>query len=92
MELELARLTAGGQTTIPRETRANLDMRKGDRATFATDGKRVLVSDKTMIALRSLQELFRGEAKRQGLETHEDVVKMMKELRRERRNAHAGDA
>ena len=38
-----------------------------------------------MIALEKIQEEFKGEAERLGLETEEDVVKMIKEFRKERK-------
>ena len=38
-----------------------------------------------MIALEKIQDAFDGEAERLGLETEEDVVKMVKEYRKERK-------
>ena len=37
-----------------------------------------------MEALREAQEAFRGEAERVGLRSEEDVVNMIKEMRKER--------
>ena len=37
-----------------------------------------------MEALREAQEAFRGEAERVGLQSEEDVVDMIKEMRKER--------
>ena len=39
-----------------------------------------------MIALGEIQEAFRGEAERLGLKTEEDVVEMIKDFRKEKRN------
>lgn len=45
---------------------------------------RIYLSNSSMEALREAQAAFAGEAERLGLETEEDVVAMIKELRKER--------
>ena len=46
------------------------------------DGDTV-TANSAMIALKSVQNSFEGEAKRLGLETEEDVVNLVKEVRKE---------
>ena len=43
-----------------------------------------VTSERQMEALREAQAAFAGEAERVGLETEEDVVAMVKELRKDR--------
>ena len=38
-----------------------------------------------MLALEKIQDVFDGEAERLGLETEEDVVKLIKEFRKNRK-------
>ena len=45
---------------------------------------RIYLANSSMEALREAQEAFSGEAERLGLETEEDVMVMVKELRKER--------
>ena len=57
--------------------------------TLEQEGRVVMVNS-TMEALRQAQEAFAGEAARMGLHDEEDVVRMMREFRKER--CDAGDA
>ena len=42
-----------------------------------------MIMNSTMVALKEAQEAFRGEASRVGLRDEQDVVGMIKEMRRE---------
>ncbi len=81
--MELAKVTSKGQITIPAEIRRKMGLKTGDKVLFVEDGDKVLMINATMEALREAQAAFAGEAERAGLKDEEDVVKMIKELRRE---------
>lgn len=82
--MELAKVTSKGQITIPIEIRKKLGIREGSKVLFLEDAGKVYLVNSSMEALREAQKAFEGEAERIGLETEEDVVKLIKELRKER--------
>lgn len=81
--MELAKVTSKGQVTIPVEIRRKLGIKDGDKVLFMEDGGRVYMMNSSMDALRKAQRAFAGEAEKAGLANEEDVVDMIKELRRE---------
>lgn len=83
--MELAKVTSKGQITIPKEIREILKLKEGSKILFLKKGDEVVIKNAAMIALEKIQKEFEGEAERLGLETEEDVVKMIKEFRKERK-------
>ena len=84
--MELAKVTSKGQITIPKEIREILKLKEGSKILFFKKGDEVVIKNAAMIALEKIHKEFEGEAERLGLETEEDVVKMIKEFRKERKN------
>ena len=84
MMMELAKITAKGQVTIPVEIRRKLGVREGDKLLFVEEAGKVYILNSSMEALKEAQAAFAGEAERTGLKNEDDVVAMMKEFRRER--------
>lgn len=82
--MELAKVTSKGQITIPIEIRKKLGIKEGSKVLFLEEAGRIYLANSSMEALREAQSAFAGEAERLGLETEEDVVAMVKELRKER--------
>ena len=83
--MELAKVTSKGQITIPKEIRDILKVKEGSKIIFFEKGGEIVIKNAAMIALEKIQEDFKGEAKRLELETEEDVVKLIKEFRKERK-------
>jgi len=81
--MELAKVTSKGQITIPAEIRRKMGLKTGDKVLFVEDGEKVIMINATMEAFREAQAAFAGEAERVGLKDEDDVVKMIKELRKE---------
>jgi len=81
--MELAKITTQGQITIPAEIRKKLGVKDGDKVIFLEENGRIILENAVMIALRNAQNAFAGEAERLGLNTDQDVVDMVKEVRRE---------
>ena len=48
-----------------------------------TDGGKVVMENSTSLAIREAQEAFTGLAEELGLKTEEDVVALVKEVRKE---------
>lgn len=82
--MELAKVTSKGQITIPIEIRKKLGIKEGSKVLFLEEAGRIYLANSSMEALREAQAAFAGEADRLGLETEEDVMAMVKEIRRER--------
>ena len=77
-----AKVMSKGQVTIPKNVRAALGIETGDRVTFIVDGSEVKVVNSAEYALRRFQEQMKGEAKRAGLFTEEDVAEWITSSRR----------
>jgi len=88
--MELAKITTRGQITIPVEIRRKLGVKDGDKVVFFEQDGRIIIENSVMLALKDAQDAFRGEAERLGLNTEEDVVAMVKEIRKERALARNG--
>lgn len=82
--MELAKVTSKGQITIPIEIRRKLGIKEGSKVLFLEEGGRIYLANSSMEALHEAQKAFAGEADRIGLETEDDVMAMIKELRQER--------
>lgn len=83
--MELAKVTTKGQITIPKSIRELLDLKEGSKLLFIQKGKDIIIRNSAMLALEEIQESFNGEAERLGLETEDDVVKMIKDFRKNRK-------
>lgn len=83
--MELAKVTSKGQITIPVEIRRKLGIKNGDKILFMEEGGKVYMMNSSMNAFYEAQRAFAGEAERVGLRNDEDVVAMIKELRKEGR-------
>jgi len=83
--MEIAKITSKGQVTIPIDIRRKLGVKEGDKILFVEEEGKVYILNASMEALRKAQAAFAGEAQRVGLKDTNDVVTMIKELRRERK-------
>lgn len=81
--MELAKITMRGQITIPVAIRKKLGVKDGDKVIFVEENGRIIIENASMIALKNAQNSFSGEAERLGLKTEQDVVDLVKEVRRE---------
>lgn len=81
--MELAKVTSKGQITIPVEIRRKLGVKTGDKILFVEDGDKVVIINATLAALKEAQRQFVGEAERTGLRNEDDVMELIKEMRRE---------
>jgi AbrB family looped-hinge helix DNA binding protein len=83
--MELAKITSKGQITLPITIRRSLKLNDGDKVAFIEkDGHYILINP-TTLAFDNIQSAFEGEAKRLGLNDTDDVVALVKNVRKERR-------
>ena len=84
--MELAKVTTKGQITIPKAIRDKLDLKEGSKIIFLQRGDDIIIKNSAMLALEKIQDEFEGEAERLGIKNEKDVVKLIKEFRKERKN------
>ena len=84
--MELAKVTSKGQITIPKSIREMLKVKEGSKILFFKQGDEIVIKNAAMISLEKIQKEFEGEAERLGLQTEEDVVNLIKQFRKERKN------
>lgn len=83
--MELAKVTTKGQITIPKSIREKLDLKEGSKIIFLEKGNDIIIKNSAMLALEKIQDAFEGEAERLDLKEEEDVVKFVKDFRKERK-------
>ena len=82
--METVRVMPGGRVTIPAAIRKQLDLKNVDRVCFIEQDGRVRIENAAVYAFEKIQKDFTGEADRLGLNTIDDVVVLVKEVRLER--------
>ena len=83
--MEVAKITSKGQITIPVDVRRKMRLKDGDKVIFINENGRYYVENAALVAINRIQEAFEGEAERLGLKDEDDVVDMVKEIRRRRK-------
>jgi AbrB family looped-hinge helix DNA binding protein len=85
--MELAKITTRGQLTLPIAIRKKLNVSEGSKVVFLEDKGRIIIENAGMLALKDAREAMRGVADDLGIKNEQDVVDMIKEVRKERRRA-----
>ena len=83
MYMELAKITSKGQITIPIEIRKKLGLKDGDKVLFLEEENKVVMVNSTLLALKEAQKAFEGEAEKAGIKDEQDIVDLIKQIRRE---------
>ena len=81
--MNLAKLSANGQITVPVEIRRLLGLKSGDKILFLQkqDGE-IVVSNASAQAIRRAQTAFAGAADALGISDEDDVQALVDEVRR----------
>ena len=83
--IDMAKVTAKGQITIPVAIRKALGIKTGDKLLFVNKGDGVIeIRNATLLAFSDAQRAFEGAAEEADLRTEDDVVELVKAVRRER--------
>lgn len=82
MIMNLAKISANGQITVPIEIRRSLGLKPGDKILFfqKQDGE-VVLSNVSAQAIQKAQIAFNGAAEAMGISSEEDVMKLVDEVR-----------
>ena len=78
---ENAVISSKGQLTIPKEVRKVLGVDNGEKVTFVVVGDEVKIVNAAAYVMKVLQTEMIGEATKAGLNSEEDIVSLIKELR-----------
>jgi AbrB family looped-hinge helix DNA binding protein len=93
LSMELAKVTTKGQITIPVQNRKQLNIRDGDKVIFINEGGRIVLENSARLAILEAKNAFTGLAEELGLRTEEDVVELVRAVRKEiLENRHANNA
>lgn len=84
--MELAKVTTKGQITIPKAIREKLDLKEGSKIIFLQKGNDIIIKNSAMLALEKIQDEFEGEADRLDIKSEQEVVKLIKKFRKERKS------
>jgi AbrB family looped-hinge helix DNA binding protein len=80
-----AKVMSKGQVTIPKNIREVLGVDTGDRVTFVVEDGKIVVMNSAVYALLKIQSEMKGEASRLGLQSEDDVVNLIKQIRKEKK-------
>ena len=81
--MNLARITAKGQITIPIEIRRSLGVKEGDKVVFIKNGNRIMLANSNKVAWENIQKAMESEVEKAGFNSEEDVIQFCKEVRQE---------
>ena len=84
--VDSAKVMAKGQITLPKDIRDALQLNSGDRVTLVYENGQVIMMNSAVYAMQMLNNGMQGEAERAGLQTEEDIDKLISEIRTEVEN------
>ena len=77
--IELSKVSAKGQVTIPLELRKKLQLTEGSKVAFITDDNgRIYLANSSLLALKDVQNAFDGVAEALGIKSDDDVAEFVK--------------
>ena len=81
--IEMGRLSSKGQITIPASIRKILNIKEGSKVIFAQKDNNIVIVNSNRIAFEDFQNTMSGAAKKAGLKNEQDVVDLVKEVRKD---------
>ncbi len=81
--MEMAKISSKGQITIPVEIRKKLKLKEGDKVLFIQEGDKIIFTNASIIALEKIQQDMAGVAEKNEIYSEEDVMGLVKEVRKE---------
>jgi len=79
--LDVARISVKGQVTIPIEIRKRLGLKDGDKVVFMEKKGEIVLLNSNRLAFEEFQRDMKGEAEKAGLNSEQDVVDLVNEVR-----------
>ena len=81
--MDLARVSSKGQVTIPIEIRRALGIKEGDKVVFTKKDGEIVLLNANRLAFEQLQNRMAGAAAEAGITSEQDVVDIVREVRRQ---------
>lgn len=82
--IEVSKISAKGQVTIPVELRKMLQLTEGSKVAFVTDSDgKTYIANSSMIALKNVQTAFAGVAEEAGINDESEVAAFIKSALKE---------
>jgi looped-hinge helix DNA binding domain, AbrB family len=78
--VEVSRISAKGQVTIPKTIRELLNLNEGDRVAFLEENGKIVITKASLIALNELQDALSKDAKEKSI-TEEELLNELKAVR-----------
>ena len=76
--MNLAKISANGQVTVPVEIRRKLNLKEGDKIIFFERGDgEVVINNASATAIINTQKVFEGAARDFGVNSEEDVQRLI---------------
>ena len=83
--MNLAKVSANGQITVPVEIRRLLGLKSGDKILFFQNQRgEIIVSNASAAAIRKAQAAFAGSAEVMGVSDEDDIQALVDEVRYEK--------
>lgn len=80
--MNLAKISANGQITVPAEIRRLLGLKSGDKILFIQKPNgEVVINNASAQAIYKAQEAFKGVAEQMGIYNEEDIQELVNEVR-----------
>jgi AbrB family looped-hinge helix DNA binding protein len=79
--MNLAKVSANGQVTVPVEIRRKLQLKEGDKLLFIERNGEIVINNASATAIVRAQEAFAGAAKDFGVSGTDDVQSLVDEVR-----------
>jgi len=79
--MNLAKVSANGQVTVPVEIRKKLQLREGDKLLFIERDGEIVINNASATAILRAQAAFSGAAKDFGVANDEAVQSLVDEIR-----------
>lgn len=80
--MNLAKLSANGQITVPVEVRRQLGLKSGDKILFfQKQNGEIVVSNASAAAIRNAQAAFAGAAEAMGISSEDDIQGFVNDVR-----------
>ena len=79
--MNLAKVSANGQVTVPVEIRRRLQLKEGDKLLFIERDGQIVIDNASATAILQAQDAFAGAAKDFGVSSVDDVQNLVNEVR-----------
>lgn len=80
--MNLAKISANGQVTVPIDIRKKLDLKEGDKILFfERDNGEIVINNASATAIINAQKAFEGAAKDFGVNSEDDAQQLINEVR-----------